>query len=118
MFSNGIPVSISEDDSKPVLVFKGKYADGTLAEFYADYADDLDVSGYTLGNLDDFTSDIECSFAGGCQITFEESGLASTLSNPSNHVKVCGEICELYTDSDIMFASCILPPLVTEYTIS
>jgi hypothetical protein len=36
VFSNGIPVSISEDGSKPVLVFSGKYADGTLAEFYAD----------------------------------------------------------------------------------
>ena len=66
VFSNGIPVSISEDGSKPVLVFSGKYADGTLAEFYADYADDLVVSGYTLGNLDEFTNDIECSFAGGC----------------------------------------------------
>ena len=66
MFINGIPVSISEDGSKPVLVFSGKYADGTSAEFYADYADDLVVNGFTLGNLDDFTNDIECSFAGGC----------------------------------------------------
>ena len=66
VFNNGIPVSISEDGSKPVLVFSGKYADGTLAEFYADFADDLDVSGYTLGDLDEFINDIECSFAGGC----------------------------------------------------
>jgi hypothetical protein len=31
---------------------------------------------------------------------------------------VCGETCELYTDSDILYASCILPPLVTEHSIS
>jgi hypothetical protein len=48
IFGNGVPVSITEDGAKPVLVFKGEYEDGTSAEFYADYAEGLVVSGLLL----------------------------------------------------------------------
>jgi hypothetical protein len=67
-FPNGIPISDSDDEAKPVIVFRGvHYDDGTTMEVYADVADDyIDISADLLLSIAEMTSEIECSFAGGC----------------------------------------------------
>ena len=115
VFPDGVPIAIS-DDEKPVLTFKGVYGDGTKAELVADTSS-LVFSGPTL-TINDQTAGLECSFAGGCQITLTAEGLTSALTNPDNKIEVCGEICELDTDdSDSGMAICTVPALVTERSV-
>ena len=61
---------------------------------------------------------MECSFAGGCQITLTAPGLTGALENPDNYIQVCGEKCQLTDDSDTLVAYCTVPPLITENSVS
>jgi hypothetical protein len=65
------------------------------------------------------TTDLECSFQGGCKYEVTAAGLTSTLkaSGTSDHIDVCGERCELIdADSNSSKAACTLPHVVTSYS--
>ena len=119
VFENGVPASIEDDQARPVLVYRGTYSDGTPAEVFADYGENFAMNSNSILNILDQSSDLECSFAGGCQYEIVAAGLASTLSKEENYIEVCGEICELDSyESDAAIAYCILPPLISEFSIS
>ena len=119
VFENGVPASIEDDMAKPVLKYWGTYSDGTPAELIADYGENFAMNSNSILNILDQSSDLECSFAGGCQFVIDAAGLASTLSKEESYIEVCGEICELdSSESDAAFAYCTLPPLVSEFSIS
>lgn len=64
------------------------------------------------------TTDLVCSFAGGCTYAIEASGLYATLLNTENSIKICESECILREDlSDAAFAVCELPPLATTYSV-
>ncbi len=65
------------------------------------------------------TSDLVCSFNGGCTYSIESSGLTATLMNPTNTISLCGSLCSLRTDlSDSNNAVCEVPPLATTYSVN
>jgi len=60
-----------------------------------------------------------CSFAGGCDLEINADGLTTMLKqDPSkNFVKVCGEKCEINTNSSTgSKAVCTLPKISTVYS--
>lgn len=65
------------------------------------------------------TTDLECSFAGGCTYAIGGEGLYATLLNSENNwVDVCGLPCHVREDlSDYQYAICEVPELATTYSI-
>jgi hypothetical protein len=66
VFENGVPASIDDDQARPIIVYKGTYTDGTPAEVFADYGENFAMNSNSILNILDQSSDLECSFAGGC----------------------------------------------------
>lgn len=60
-----------------------------------------------------------CSFNGGCLLEIPQQGLTGPLlGNPSNVVRVCGQVCKVSTaDSTPASTKCYLPPVATTYSI-
>ena len=83
---------------------------------FAQPADGLTVT-QTL-NVVGSSSDMSCSYAGGCTYAIEAPGLFATLLDSSNSVSFCGNPCALREDlSDATYAVCELAPLATTYSV-
>lgn len=64
------------------------------------------------------TTDLECSFAGGCTYSVEAEGLYATLLDSENYISMCGQLCTLRDDlSSASAAVCELPHLATTYSV-
>lgn len=63
------------------------------------------------------TTDLMCSFAGGCSYAIESKGLSAALMNEENYVEICGSPCVINADlSDADFAVCDVPALATSHS--
>ena len=63
------------------------------------------------------SSDLSCSFAGGCTYAVESQGLYATLLDSNNRIDICGNTCELQSSlSDSSYAVCSVPALETEWS--
>jgi hypothetical protein len=104
----GIP-SVTEE---PVVYFEN------IAESYRHYAI-VDAAASVSKNLEvvSTTTDLMCSFAGGCSYAIESSGLSAALMNEANSVEICGSTCVLNADlSNGDFAVCDVPALATSHS--
>lgn len=64
-------------------------------------------------------SGLTCSYGGGCEYSITGSGVAGSLLQSDNHVKVCGKECILdETSSNGSGAVCVLPALPTSYSVA
>lgn len=63
------------------------------------------VNSLTVG----FGNAIQCSYGGGCELTFGASGLTTAVEHGYAQVNVCGSPCELLDTSDASTVHCEVP---------
>ena len=62
------------------------------------------------------STQVTCSFAGGCELDIEANGIDTLVQLNATTVTVCGEICtRAQTSTDSLF-KCEVPTIVTECT--
>jgi hypothetical protein len=87
-FTDGVPVPLNADSIKPTLVFE----DST--EAYTAYMDGSVFENAPVFAINDIPSELECSFAGGCDYIITAPGLAGALEGTEDSsIEVCGNTC-------------------------
>ncbi|CDW80878.1 ipt tig domain containing protein [Stylonychia lemnae] len=76
----------------------------------------------TISNTFSQTSinqNVDCSFAGGCLLQINQPGLASTLTQNQNSVRICDKICQLdAVESSSTIMKCKVSKLSTTYSVT
>jgi len=81
------------------VIFKSTTLDDSGNEIFAHYARSA-VNIENSLSITSATSDLTCSFAGGCIFEVEADGLTSKMKNlkDDNHIYACGKECMFYED--------------------
>jgi hypothetical protein len=105
-WSLGVPSVVA----KPEVYFKSDT--NTHWASISQLVDNNSTSAYKLDKS------IQCSFAGGCEISITSAGLTSVLTNSDNALNVCNKKCELNPNSTIDSTKCNVPTLLTSFSAS
>ena len=83
---------MAQEPEKPTLVFVNTDDDSELVA----YLNDTVIAIENSFSARESTSNLECSFAGGCKYTIKAPGLTSSLqADESSKIEICGNTCQV-----------------------